>query len=69
MGGQWEEVKVTNVKFMDKKTGAIILEIKEAEVCEDWVPYKEFDEGVGLIDSSSCAENQRLPLLNGGWGK
>ena len=44
MGGQ--EVKVINVKFINKETGEIVLVLKQGE---------------GYIDSGFCAENQRPP--------
>lgn len=66
MGGQ--EVKVTNIKFIDKETGAVILMIKEAEVIENWVPfYKNADRGLWSVYSYSCGEVD--DDLNRGQGK
>ena len=51
MGGQ--EVKVTNVKFINKETGEIVLVLKEAEI--EGFPLFYFKQGERDIDSSSCA--------------
>lgn len=64
MGGQ--EVKVTNVKFINKETGEVVLVLKEAQIKGFPLFFKW---GEGDIDSSSCAENQRSPLFYGGQGK
>ena len=37
--GEWE-MKVTNVKFIDKETGKVVLVFKEAEI-EGW-PFSYF---------------------------
>ena len=54
MGGQ--EVKVTNIKFINELTKEIVLVIKEAEV-ENWsLPYDDVDRGRWSIFSYSCEE-------------
>lgn len=61
MGGQ--EVKVTNIKFINELTREIILVIKEAEV-ENWSPPYDVDRGIWSIFSYSCEEVD--DDLNGG---
>ena len=63
MGGQ--EVKVTNIKFINELTREIVLVIKEAEV-ENWSPLYDVDRGTWSIFSYSCEEVG--DDLNGGQG-
>ena len=48
-------MKITNVKFINKETGEVVLIIKEGEV-EDWIlPYAKIDRGLWSVYSYSCA--------------
>ena len=48
-------MKVTNVKFINKETGEVVLIIKEAEA-ENWVPpYEKTDRGLWSVYSYFCA--------------
>ncbi len=59
--------KITNVKFINKLTGEVVLMIKEAEA-EDWVPpYEKIDRGLWSVYSYSCEEAD--DVLNGGGSK
>ena len=53
-------MKITNVKFINKETGEIVLVLKEAEI--GGFPLFYFKQGKGDINSGSCAENRRPPL-------
>ena len=59
-------MKVTNVKFIDKETGKVVLVFKEAEI-EGWPfsYFKCFKQGEGDVDSDFCEENQWLPHKQG----
>lgn len=60
MGGQ--EVKVTNVKFMDKETGKVVLSLDQAEIDME-------EKNGGQDEFVSTLVRRLVDIFYGGWGK